>query len=275
MMATFIFPGGPVRFTRISLVLIASLAAACSSDGGGTAPAPVIVAPTISTPNTMIYIGQSVQFSATGGGTIHWGGDAPHVATVDQTTGRVTGVGTGRVTIWAENEGGRTTRLLRGLPSYAGSWRGNYTIQDCQSIGDFAAGGFCGSFFRGQSLNTRYELSQTDDRVTGTFALGDLTGTFNPSTVAENGQLPMTGGLSSGGTSVTIENLRFESATPGVITGQFEQLWGFSGLSGWGRIYCRIETVTRTAGGPSFGFTAPSSAEPLSLEEMIRRVLRR
>ena len=213
-----------MRFTRISFMLVASLAAACSSDGGGTAPAPVIVAPTISTPNTMIYIGQSVQFSATGGGTIRWGGDAPQVATVDQTTGRVTGVGTGRVTIWAENEGGRTTRLLRGLPSYAGSWRGNYTIQDCQSIGDFAAGGFCGSFFRGQSLNTRYELSQTDDRVTGPFALGDLTGTFNPSTVAENGQLPMTGGLSSGGTSVTIENLRFESATPGVITGQFEQL---------------------------------------------------
>ena len=263
-----------MHITRIALIAFALFAAACGSEGGGTAPAPVITAPTISTPNTMVYIGQTVQFAATGGGTIRWGGDAPQVATVDQTTGRVTGVGTGRVTIWAENEGGRTTRLLRGLPSYAGSWRGNYTIQDCQSIGDFAAGGFCGTFFRGQSLNTRYELSQTEDRVSGSFALGDLNGTFNPSIVAENGQLPMTGSLSSGGTTIAIENLRFESPTAGVITGQFEQLWGSTGLSGFGRIYCRIETVTRTAGGPSFGFSAPGAQE-LKLAEMIRRVLRR
>lgn len=264
------------RARALSLPVLLILASCGGSSGGGgsTAPAPVINAPTISTGNTMIYIGQSVQFAASGGGTIRWGGDNPQVATVDQTTGRVTGVGNGRVTIWAENEGGRTTRLLRGLPSYAGSWRGNYTLQDCQSVGDFAAGGFCGSFFRGQSLNTRYELSQTDDRVTGSFALGDLTGSFNPSTVAENGQLPVTGGLSSGGTTVTLENMRLESTTAGVIKGQFEQLWGGSGLSGWARLYCRIETVTRTSGGPTFGFTAPG-VDNLDLEEMIRRVLRK
>jgi hypothetical protein len=263
-----------MRLNSLLICLSVFLVSACGEGGGGAAPAPVITAPTLTTPNTMIYIGQTVQFNATGGGTIRWGGDAPQVATVDQTTGRVTGVGTGRVTIWAENEGGRTTRLLRGLPSYAGTWRGNYTLQDCQSIGNFATGGFCGTFFKGQSLNTQYQLSQTDDRVTGTFALGDLNGTFNASTVAENGQLPMTGSLSSGSTTVTIENLRFESPTPGVITGQFEQLWGSSGLTGWGRLYCRIETVTRTAGGPSFGLTAPG-AHQMSLEEMIRRVLRR
>ena len=255
----------------VGVVFFSSLA--CGGGGGNTAPTPVINAPTLTTANTMIFVGQTVQFTASGGGTIRWGGDNNGVATVDQTTGRVTGVGNGRVTIWAENEGGRTTRLLRGLPSYAGSWRGNYTVQDCQSIGDFAAGGFCRSFFRGQSLNTRYELSQADDRVTGSFALGDLVGSFNPATVAESGQLPITGSLSSSGTIVTLENMRFESPTAGVIHGQFEQLWGTSGASGWGRLYCRIESVTRTAGGPSFGFNGPAS-EQVDLAEMIRRVLR-
>ena len=259
---------------RLAIALAVCAFAACGGGGGSTAPAPVINAPSITTPNTMIFIGQSVSFSATGGGTIRWGGDNNQVATVDQTTGRITGVGNGRVTIWAENEGGRTTRLLRGLPSFAGSWRGNYTIQDCQSIGDFARGGFCGTFFRGQSLNTRYELSQADDRVTGSFALGDLVGSFNAATVAENGQLPMTGGLSQNGTHVTLENMRLESSTAGVVQGQFEQLWGADGLSGWGRIYCRVENVTRVAGGPSFGFTAPEHSMP-TLEELIRRALRK
>lgn len=55
--------------------------------------------------------------------------DNPQVATIDQTTGRVTGVGNGRVAIWAENEGERTTRLLRGLPSYGGSWVGNWIVE--------------------------------------------------------------------------------------------------------------------------------------------------
>jgi hypothetical protein len=163
---------------------------------------------------------------------------------------------------------------LRGLPGFAGSWRGNYTLQDCQSIGDFARGGFCGSFFQGQSLNTRYELSQSDDRVTGTFALGDLVGSFNAATVAENGQLPITGGLSQDGTRVTLENMRLESTTAGVIRGQFEQLWSADGLAGWARLYCRIENVTRVAGGPAFGFTSPARS-PLTLEDMVRAVLKK
>src|SRR3954462_15585040 len=96
---------------RGCFALVLGLITAC---GGSKAPAaPSVAAPTISTPNTTIYIGQTVQFTATGGGTITWGGDAPGVARVDAPTGRVTGVGNGRETIWAENAGGRTTRALR------------------------------------------------------------------------------------------------------------------------------------------------------------------
>ena len=127
---------------RLIIPAMLLCAAACGSDGGGTAPGPIGVAPTITPSTTMIYVGQSVQFAASGDGTIRWGGDAPGVATVDQTTGRVTGVGIGRVTIWAENAGGRTTRLLRGLPLFAGLWRGGYVVEHCQSEG--ALSSFCG-----------------------------------------------------------------------------------------------------------------------------------
>lgn len=263
-----------MRFTRISLMLVASLAVACSSDGGGTAPAPVIVAPTISTPNTMIYIGQSVQFSATGGGTIRWGGDAPQVATVDQTTGRVTGVGTGRVTIWAENSGGRTTRLLRGLPSYAGSWQGSYAITGCQSTGDMALIGFCRNFFQGQVLNMQLQIEQTEDRVSGAFAFGGNAGTLNSATVAESGVLPLTGLFTSSNGTIRLDNARLESATAGTISGRFDQTWSISGASGFGILSCEIRNLTRTSGGPTF-VLAPASMENVSIEEMIRRVLRK
>jgi hypothetical protein len=263
-----------VSHSRILVLMLSIVVAACGGKGGGTPTAPSVTAPTISTSNTMIFIGQTVQFSATGGGTIRWGGDSPQVASVDQTTGRVTGVGNGRVTIWAENEGGRTTRLLRGLPSFAGGWQGSYAITGCQSTGDIAAIGFCGNFFQGQVLTMQLQTSQTEDRVTGAFAFGGNQGTLNASTVAENGVLPLTGVFSSSNGSIRLENARLESPTAGTITGRFDQTWTVSGASGFGILSCEIRNVTRTSGGPTFGLSAPA-LENLTLEEMIRRVLRK
>ena len=264
-----------VRAFVVSVVMLAS--AACGSSGGGTtAPAPVVNAPTIGTANTMIYVGQTVQFAATGGGTIRWGGDAPSVATVDATTGRVTGVGIGRVTIWAENEGGRTTRLMRGLPSFAGGWRGNYTVQDCQSNGAFAVLSFCNTNFRlGQSLSMTLSISQSEDRITsGAVALGSLTGSLTTTTVGEDGQARLAGSMTPipGNTvRVSIENMRLESPNAGVIRGQYEQVWSDTTLSGTGRVYARIETLTRESGGPTFNFTAPRSGS-YTLDDILRMV---
>jgi hypothetical protein len=222
----------------------------------------------------MIFIGQTVQFSATGGGTIRWGGDSPQVVTIDQTTGRVTGVGNGRVTIWAENEGGRTTRLLRGLPSFAGGWRGNYTIQDCQSNGAFAAIAFCNTNFRqGQSLSMTLSLSQTDDRITsGGVALGSITGSLTATTIGEDGQIRLAGTLAplpGNSIRVSIENMRLESPNAGVIQGQYEQVWSDTSLSGTARVYARIESLTRESGGPALGLTAPRSGT-FTLEDIVR-----
>ena len=61
----------------------------------------------------------------------------------------MTGVATGRVTIWAENAGGRTTRLLRILPSYSGSWTGNWVVTGCTQNGIFTTLRLCNDFPNG------------------------------------------------------------------------------------------------------------------------------
>lgn len=257
----------------VAAVVALVAAVGCGGGGSNTSPAPVVAAPTISTSNTMIHVGQNVQFAAAGTGTIRWGGDAPGVVTIDATTGRATGVGIGRATIWAENDGGRTTRLLRALPSYAGLWEGTYAVTSCQASGDVAAADFCGNFTIGQVVFVGLNMSQTEDRVTGQFALGSLVGSLNPSTVAETGVLPLTGSLTTGDVSITINNARLESFSPGTLTGRFDQTWTVAGASGFGTLASEIRDVTRTSGGPTFGLRAPAR-ESLSLEEAIRRVLR-
>jgi hypothetical protein len=260
---------------RLIVVAVAAVVFACGGSGGGPST-PSVQSPTISSSNTMIYIGQTVQFTATGSGTIRWGGDAPGVATVDVPTGRISGVGNGRVTIWAENEGGRTTRGLRGLPSYGGSWSGTYAVTGCQSTNDLSLIGFCGNFSSGQVANLGLNIIQTDDRVTGgSLAFGTLTGSLNSGSVSENGQLPLTGTTSASSGTITLQNARFDSPTAGTITGSFDESWSITGASGFGILSCTVRNLTRTSGGPSLSFQRPGAVENLTLEQMIRRVLQR
>lgn len=252
------------------------LLGACGGEGGSATPAaPTPVAPVLNGSTDLVYVGQTVGFTATGTG-IKWGGDAPSVATVDQTTGVVTGVSTGRVTIWAENGGGRATRLLRVLPSYNGSWYGSYALKDCQSSGDFALGGFCGSFYSGQILNMGFTIAQNRDQVTGTFTLGTLQGVLTAGVVNEDGSLPLTGGIEQGNTAVVLQNMRAESPSPGTMKGDFDQVWSSTSLSGTGRLICEIRDVTRTSGAPTLMFLSqPETAAAPTLEDMVRAVLRR
>jgi hypothetical protein len=215
-----------------------------------------------------------VTFAATGTGAITWGGDAPSVATVDAATGRVTGIATGRVTIWADSAGGRTTRLLRVLPSYNGNWSGSYTITGCQSTGQWAtAVGFCGTFFQGQVLSMNFLITQSRDAVTGTFALGSLVGTLSSGVVNEDGSLPLTGTINSNSNTIQLSNLRATSPSAGTMRGTFDQTWGSSGLTGTGRLSCDIRDVTRTSGAPTLA--GHGALAPRTLADLIRGALER
>lgn len=228
----------------------------CSESGERLLPTqPRDVEPVITTPDTYIYIGQNVTFAANGA-NLRWGSDAPGVATADP-SGRVTGIGSGRATIWAENAAGRTTRLLRSLPSFAGEWSGSYEVIGCQSSGHWSDAGFCsgnywdGGFSPGLVFDVTLDLRQEADRITaGSFRLGERmpTGRFAPATVAESGVLSLA--VQAGpvrGEHVELEHVQFESVTPGTIAGTFDQVWSSSDLTGDGRLICRLRTMVRSS----------------------------
>jgi hypothetical protein len=268
------------RVTALLLALgsVILFSVGCGDDGevdtiSNATPPP----PTINTATDMVYIGQRVTFSATGTG-VTWGGDAPSVATVDASTGAVTGVTTGKVTIWAQNAGGRTTRLLSVIPSYNGKWTGSYSVNGCQSTGDFTTIDFCDMFFQGEILNMGFDLSQTRDQVTGSFSLGDLGGTLSSSAVSgTDGSLPLTGSMTtSENLTVQLQNLRATSPSPGTMKGQFDQVWAYPGASGTGRLACDIRDLTRTSGAPTIRFLSPDAQAPaLTLEQVVRALKRR
>lgn len=263
---------------HVLVVCALILTVACgggNSPGAGTNPTPVVSPPAITTAADLIYVGQTVQFSATGTGPISWGGDAPSVATVDGPTGRVTGVGIGRVTIWAENAGGRTTRLLRGLPSFAGTWLGDYALIGCSATGDFDLFDFCDLFTDVGEPEIAFDLAQDRDRVTGRFALGALDGTLDAGTISEAGVLPLTGRIADDeGNRINLDGMQAESPSPGTMTGPFDQVWSHVALSGTGRLRCEMRTVTRQSGGPALHLLRPPM-RGVKLEDLVRLLRQR
>jgi hypothetical protein len=259
---------------RASIAFAVIFLVSCGGGSSSTPTSPTAAAPTITTTADMVYVGQTITFAATGQ-SVRWGGDNPGVATVDATTGSVSGVGIGRVTIWAENSAGRTTRLLRGLPSYQGSWLGSYAITGCQANGDFATIRFCTDYFTiGETLGIRLQMTQSRDQMTaGTFWLGDLQGTLAAGTVNDDGTLPLTGRMTSDQISIGLENFRAGSPSPGTMNGHFDQVWSANGATGTGRLMCDIRDLTRTGGAPTL---RPGLFEqPHSLDQAVRAARRR
>lgn len=259
----------------LAAALVGLVACGGGSDGP-TGPSQSVSAPTLTTANTSIFIGQTVQFAATGGGTIRWGGDNPNVATIDQSSGRVTGVGNGRVTIWAENDGGRTTRLLRGLPSFAGTWQGSWVVEGCTASDAFEMVDGCFEFSAGRSASMGLSLTQNDDRIgAGTIVFGSLIGSTTAAAVGEDGQARMTGTMNpipGNPIRMSIETLVLNSASAGSIAGSFEQVWTSLEFSGTMRIRGRIQNLTRTSGGPAL--QAPPR-DVRTLEDLVRLMLGR
>lgn len=250
------------------LLAVALAVVGGASCGGDSGPAsittPTVSPPTITTVTDHIFIGQSVTFIATGT-NVRWGGDAPGVATVDPATGRVTGAGNGWVTIWAENAGGRATRLLRGMPSFAGTWRGSYVVAECRDSGQAQSRArLCEEFRVGDSVNVGLTVTQSGDIVhVAGIQLGDVAGTMGVTGwgLSETGRWrflgPIEARLNGANFLIRVFDGALESTTAGVITGSFEQLWDGSGPTGEGIIRAEIRTLTRTDGGPSVAASDP------------------
>lgn len=266
-----------------AVLVWAAAAAACGGSKSPSAPStptPVVQSITITSPSSMLRIGTTETFTATAamsdgasrpvsGG--QWGSDNPAVATVESSTGRVTGVGSGTATIYVDYQGRRGTKLTRVVPDFQGTWSGSYFISACQQSGDFIMMEFCDDFPSGLVLPTDLVLVQTEDRVEGRFFLGTLAGDGR-GPIDGGGTLTFTGTVRSEGFTIdTVWLLRSE--TVGRATGRFDALVRAAGASGEGRIQATIRDLNRTSSSTAFTLGAP--AVPATIQEAIRAMQRR
>jgi len=241
---------------RVALCLcLAVLASACGSDSGSTtAPTPTVNAVTVSSPNTMVFIGATEQLTAsatlTNGSTqvptCTWGGDAPGVAAINPGTGLVTPVASGNVTVWCDASGRRGTKLLRVLPNYAGTWSGSYFITGCSHSGAYASANFCGSFPTNQVLPYNFVLTQTADSVAGRFFLGTIQFDQTTAPVAVDGSMTLTSRTTNGTASIDVV-WGLNSTQAGRVTGSHRQVWRTAGFSGEGDVNATIRDSSRTS----------------------------
>jgi hypothetical protein len=247
---------------RHSWIVCLALAGAC---GGGapstpTAPAPRITSIAI-TGSDLLLVGNSEKFTAANDTAAltapRWGSDAPTVATVDVLTGLVTAVGTGTATIFVDESGIRGTKLIRTLPDFGGSWRGQIRQTGCPSSGDFV-GLLCDDvdlaldFGNGGPFLT---LTQNRDRISGSYAFApfDVSGSVSPQgTLSFSGSQTRTLFYKNQLHDVRAElqNVRFESTQSGHMTGTFEQVWSSvtGSLRGTVRISYELVGMTRVRG---------------------------
>lgn len=247
-------------------VVCASLASACGSSNslsnqlspsGGVSLSGLTL--TFSTPT----VGSSVQAVATAtfsnGGTTPvasgFGTDTPGVATVSS-TGGITGVAIGDVTIFVDYQGMRASKRVRVLPGYGGTFGGTYVVSSCVATGDFVStnpdDNFCTGITNGLVLSFAMQSTQSADltSLTGLFALSPTSIGSGSGTVSSAGVLTYSGGLAFPGdtTRVDFRNFIATSPAPGRISGSFEMLWTDPTLTGSGVITCtNLDLVRQSA----------------------------
>lgn len=237
----------------LAVVVSAVVVSAC---GGDTPAAPSTpAAPTTTslalTPGTNFLLsGQTEAFIATatlssGSSQIvtpAWSVDNPVVLSIDS-TGRATARGTGTANVIAVHQGRQATRLVRVVPNYQGRWSGNYTVTGCNQSGIFEQISTCGQFLN-NTLPITLTLTQNLDQVTGTIALGTITGSVS-GPLSNDGTLLLSGTL-PGTFNVTLLNWSTVASGSG-MTGVWLMNFASPTLSGSANLAARIISVAKTS----------------------------
>ncbi len=266
-----------------SLVFVlASLAGSvsCGDDGGPAAPTATVTSITVTGAN-LVHIGATEAYTASATlsngssqvPTCVWGGDTLSVATVDQGTGRVTGVASGEITIWCDAQGTRGTKRLRVLPNYQGTWLGSYAIESCEQTGDFARVNFCRDFTRDRVLPTSANLTQQNDSVSGVFNLGQIQGQQASGPIALDGTLRLSVVHVGTSTFTITSNWVVNSTRAGQIGGSMLQIWREALSVGEGRIFSRVFNTNRQLNASGLLVPRPAS-RPMSFRELIDLIAR-
>lgn len=190
-----------LRFLLILVILIAGC-------GGPTIPSPTTLA--IAPSDDLLTTKTSVAYNVVGtfpdsssrGVDARWVTDNPAVAAVSA-NGTVTGVGPGSTTLIATVNGHTTSRVLRVVPDFSGTWNGQSQITGCSSGDPRTCGRCCPN---GQMHTISLTLSQARDVASGTLQL-DAPGTAT--TLTYTG--PVSGAIQLAGSLVL----------QGTLTGRF------------------------------------------------------
>jgi Bacterial Ig-like domain (group 2) len=188
-----------IRRLFVVLAALSLMGPGCgdSSDSGSRGGTQMSGFLTINAPSDVIKCGACQPFTATytKGGTPQtvtptWRTDNTAVATIDA-AGQLTPIAHGDVTVIAEYQEARASKLVHVVNDYGASWYGNYLVTRCQATGGFDEAGWCdedATVAVGKTLPVALELVQDRDTVTGTLWLGAVNGSFTGS-VATGGNL--------------------------------------------------------------------------------------
>jgi hypothetical protein len=222
------------------LCVVAAFVMVSSCGGGGNGPTgPTITSITVTSSSGFLALGQTETFTATinfsngttqavSGGT--WGSDAATVATVNASTGLVTTLRSGDVTIFVDAQGTRGSKKITVVPNYAGIWSGTYVVNNCTQTLGFATLNFCTSVFPlGASLPIAVNFfTQNGGSITGQTAIGAVfSSQFSTVAVAGGGLTFQTSGqLPAQGLNFRLDQAwQVNQATVGQLTGSVVQTW--------------------------------------------------
>ena len=278
-----------MRQRLIGRLCVVSAFVLLSSCGGGkspTTPTVTVTSITVTSSSGFLMVGQSETFTATlnmsngttqalsTGGT--WGTDAPTVATVVATTGAVTSIRSGDVTIFVDAQGVRGTKRITIMPNYAGIWGGTYVVNNCTQTGQWPAViNGCGTVFTiGATLPVAFNLTQNGGTITGQTAIGtNISGQFSTTAIA-NGALSFNATYLSGTFSLA-QAWQLNQAVAGQLTGSAVQTWTDSQLPGQMVVTTTLVSVTKASAMPLvMRLGAPRESSLDSVTEALRRVSR-
>ena len=155
-----------------------------------------------------------------------------------------TGAFNGTVTVNADHTGGSNTMSISGNAVQAnhatGGWSGSYVIERCDGTGS-TQDYFCssrGAYPVGSSLPLRLTLTQSGGSVSGTWALGQVTGPINGS-ISSGGDLTLSGSASASGVTARI-TFWGTRVVGNAMSGNFNYDATFTGIPGVAAIRARL-----------------------------------
>ncbi|HUL74583.1 MAG TPA: hypothetical protein VLT86_15850 [Vicinamibacterales bacterium] len=267
-----------------------TLAIACGSSGGTGAtvlpavPSGTVVSIQVNSQGPTVFLGAAETFTAiatySSGGTQTitngtWSTDMLTVAVAEASTGKVTGVGNGDVTVSVDFQGVRGSKTIRVLPNYTGTWLGSYTVASCTPTDGFADQTFCAQLTSAQpGPGFFFQFAQTADTLTGYTGLGQVPIGSTPftSSIAADGSVSFT-------TQLFVATLEIDmtwsltSVVPGIINGHVTETWQDSTITGQMVVEGTIIPPSRVAAASAARAGAPARFH--SIADVIAAAVRR